>query len=221
MATEHSCLDHEKYLAQVPPEVLFKRLQLFRLDPTVMAVLPFICRSFSVEEPFANFRPWIHPLVPRTLDDLKNWFGVPNEVAKLAASGPPTSSVVAAQCCDATLAPLRALPMMQRYDFLSLDHQQQCAVRQKAQELLYGYVDPEAASRPPLAGVINYMLDAAVKYRPNIFVAPNLIVCPGDVVEFKNVPALYFNNILIYGNGRIVTKSKTKIHAYQIRHIDV
>jgi len=220
MATEHTCFDHDKYLAKVPPEVLFQRLQAFRLDPTVMAVPAFICLSAVIQEPFGKYRQWLHPLVPRTLDDLKNWFGVPNEVAKRVASGPPTS-VGGVQCCKATPELPRALPMMQRYDFQSLDHQQQQAVSQTAQDLLYGYVEPAATSRPPLAGVINYMIETASDHGLNIFVAPDLIICPDNVIEFKNIPVMYFNNILIYGNKQIVTKSKTKIHAYQVRHIDV
>jgi hypothetical protein len=55
---------------------------------------------------------------------------------------------------------------------------------------------------------------------PKIFVAPDLIVCPDDEIIFKNIPAMLFNNILVYGNGQITTGSHTKIHAHQIQHVD-
>src|SRR6185295_10402172 len=144
MASEHGSLEqHKKYLATVPPEVLLQRLRVFRLDPAVMSVPSLICISDIIQAPFAKYRQWVHPLEPRTLDDLKNWFGVPNEIAKRMSSEACTLSVGGELGCGLAHELPRALPMMHRYDFQSLDHKQKAAVQQTAEALLYGYVDPE------------------------------------------------------------------------------
>jgi hypothetical protein len=217
MANEH-CLDHDKYLAKVSYEVVRKRLEVFHLKSTAIEVLPFVCRSFQIAAPFTEFREWMKPVDPENLYDLKNWFGVPNETAQRMLSQTRSSSVDA-KWCHAPDEPPRALPMMRDYEFGSLDPEQQVAVRETANNLLYGYADPEKIQQPPWSGVINYMLKESEGLK--IFVAPDLIVCPDNVIKFKNIPALFFNNILIYGNGRIITESKTKVHAFQIRHVDV
>jgi len=206
---------HRQHLANVSPETVRDRLQGFRLQPGVMDVLPFVCKSFHVKSPFTEYIPWVHPLEPRSLDDLKNWFGVPNETAKQLES--ETRSITAGGKLWAGAARItpRALPT-RHFEFESLDQEQRLAVRLTANNLLYGYVDPESASRRPLSGVIDYMIAASINYGVKIFVAPDLIVCPDDVVEFENVPALFFKNVLIYGTGQIVIKSKTKLHAVQI-----
>jgi hypothetical protein len=221
MAMEYDDIKpHEKYLAKVPREVLRKRLAVFRLKEEVMDVLPFICRKITVKAPFTEYRQWLHPLDPISLDDLKNWFGVPNETAGYLLSKTPTVSSKSRLSFNFSESLPRALPMMHHYEFESLDQEQRLAVQQTANSLLYGYVDPKQASQPAVSGVVNYMISAARKLKVAVFVTPDLIVCPDDVVEFENVPLLFFNNILVYGNGQIVTKSKTKIHSFQIRHVD-
>ncbi len=110
--------------------------------------------------------------------------------------------------------------MKNHYEFHSLDQEQRLAVRQTATSLLYGYVDAESASQPPLSGVIRFMISAAHLAQVNLFYAPDLIVCPDTTVEFKNIPAFLFNNILIYSSGQIITRSKAKIRAVQIQHIN-
>jgi hypothetical protein len=160
----------------------------------------------------------VHPLDPVSLDDLKNWFGVPNESAKRLLSETRAIAAGGSLWAGATQVTPRALPMKRHFEFESLDLEQQLAVRYTANNLLHGYVDPEGASVPPLSGVIEYMIAKSIGYGVKIFVAPDLIVCPDDVVEFENLPALFFKNILIYDTGQIVTKSKTKIHAFQIKH---
>jgi hypothetical protein len=179
MAIEH-CKEHEEYLAKVSHEVVRKRLEVFHLKENVMEVLPFICRSFEVKAPFTEYREWLHPLDPVSLDDLKNWFGVPNETAKSMLSKTHTLTAEEKLCAGVSHEAPRALPMMHYYEFESLDHEQQLAVQQTANNLLYGYVDPERALQPPLSGVINYMIAASESLK--IFVAPDLIVCPDNVV---------------------------------------
>ena|SRR3984893_1221618 len=109
MASEHGCLEHEKYLAKVSPEVVRKRLEVFHLKPTVMEVLPFICLSLDVRAPFTEYREWLHPIDPVSLYDLKNWFGVPNETAERMLSKARPVSAERELCAGVTDTSLRAL----------------------------------------------------------------------------------------------------------------
>jgi hypothetical protein len=49
--------------------------------------------------------------------------------------------------------------------------------------------------------------------------AQDLIVCPDQVVYLRSFAALYFNNVIVYGNGQIFFGPGTKLHAYQIKHV--
>lgn len=210
---------HEQHLAVVSPDVVKRNLESFRLKDVRMEELPFKCKSFIVEPPFTQYKKWLHPLDPRSLDDLKNWFGVPNESAKGVLKD---SRVICNECkpwSGATHITPKALPKKAGWDFSRLDNEQRLAVRQMSKKLLYGYVSPESQKTASIEGVVNYMLALAKLKKIQIFVAPDLIICPDEVVKFNNVSALYFNNILIYGNGKLITKGNTSIHAVQIKRV--
>jgi hypothetical protein len=220
MALSHKNLEpHKKYLASVPPEVVRRRLGMFRLKPEVMEALPIICLNLEIDPKVEIWKEWLHPIDPVSLDDLKNWFGVPNEVARKQMSETCSLSAGGRQGALKRVH-VAHLPTTQSYNFGRLDHKEKVAVRQMANNLLSGYVDRDEVERPQTRGVINYMLERIKRTNPKVFVAPDLIVCPDDNIVFKNLPALVFNNILIYGGGRITTNGHTKIHAYQIRHVN-
>lgn len=210
--------DHEKNLGKFTPEDVRKHLAKFRLGAEVMTMPPFVCMTFKVEAPYRDHDRWMHPLVPIALDDLKTWYGVPNESARLMMKKTGTLSREAEFVANFSRVAPRGLPALPRYDFEKLDNDQKLAVKTVARSLLHDYVDPAVMEHPAIIGVVNYMISAARGLK--VFAAPDLIVCPDKVVTFKNVPVVVFNNILIYGNGQIVTESKTKIHALQIRHIN-
>ena len=212
---------HKKYLAAVPRDVVQRRLEFFRLKEDVMNDLPLNCIDDTISDKYAIWNKWVHPLDPISLDDLKNWFGTPNEVARKQLNA--TSMLLEGGRLWGRLdrVSVRDLPMRRNYDFRELDPEQRIAVKQMANNLFYGYVDPEEAAKPPISGVIDYMIERTKAVNPKIFVAPDLIVCPDKSVTFQNFPALLFNNVLVYGNGQIITKSHTKIDAFQIQHIDV
>jgi hypothetical protein len=63
------------------------------------------------------------------------------------------------------------------------------------------------------------MLSTAKRRKLHLFAAPDLVICPDEVVEFQGVPTLCFNNILIFGNGKLKTHSTTTIHAVQIKRV--
>lgn len=218
MATNYD--NHEAHLAVVPPDVVKRKLAAFRLEKINLEVLPFRCRSFSVRpDRFTEYRKWLHPLEPVSLDDMKNWFGVPNELAKRKLQETHSVRSDTQLLSRATyVTPSTALPDA-NWDFKDLDNEQRVAVHHISRNLLYGYVPPERQKEPATAKVIGYMLSAAKRLKMHIFVAPDLVICPDEVVEFHGVPALYFNNILIYGNGKLKTRNTTSIHAVQIKRV--
>ena len=73
---------HRKYLANIAPDVRARRLRHYRLESATLEILPFICLSDIVTSKFPKWRRYMHPLDPISLDDLKNWFGIPNDAAE-------------------------------------------------------------------------------------------------------------------------------------------
>jgi hypothetical protein len=210
---------HEEHLAVVSPDVVKRKMAFFRLDKYEFEALPFKCKSFSVRPGLVEYRKWLHPLDPISLEDMKNWFGVPNELAKRQLQETRKVEVDSRLLSRATHTMPTGLPKRIEWDFKDLSGEQRTAVRQMSRNLLYGYVSPEVEKDPPVAGVIRHMLSTAKHRKLHIFAAPDLVICPDEVVEFQGVPTLYFNNILIYGNGKLKTRSTTAIHAVQIKHI--
>lgn len=211
---------HEEHLAVVAPEVVKRKLAGFRLEKVNLEALPFRCKSFSVRpDRFIEYQKWLHPLDPVSLEDMKNWFGVPNELAKQRLQDTHRVRGDTLMRSRATqIAPTTQLPSG-NWDFKKLDNAQRIAVHQTSRNLLYGYVPPERQKEPATAKVIDYMLSAAKRLKMQIFAAPDLVICPNEVVDFHGVPVLYFNNILIYGNGQLRTRNTTSIHALQIKRI--
>jgi hypothetical protein len=211
---------HKRHLAVVPPDVVKRKLEGFRLkDVKMEELLPFVCQTFTVKAPFTEYRKWLHPLDPVSLDDLKNWFGYSNEVAKSLLKEPRLVGSEGKLWSRATQILPHDLPEKTGWHFQDLDNKQRSAVRLMSKNLLYGYVTPEMQKTPAVEGVINHMLVSAKIMNVKIFVAPDLIICPDNVVEFNGLAALYFNNILIYGNGKLITRGNTSIHAVQIKRV--
>ncbi|HEX8600425.1 MAG TPA: hypothetical protein VF952_18150 [Chloroflexia bacterium] len=204
---------HKKHLVEVPREVNIARLQRFRLRDDIFSTTPpLICILDDIIADFVRYKVHIHPLDPVSIFDLKDWVGVPNEVALKQQRSLELRSTREQQ------VPMHRLPARKRFDFEKLDQEERVAVRQMAENLLLGYVDEERIKRPPYSGVVEYMLERA---RGNLkaFVAPDLIVCPGDTVSFTGFSTLIFNNVIVYGNGRIRLGNNTKLHAYHIKHV--
>jgi hypothetical protein len=219
-SSERGIEGYRDHLMEVPRDWLLRRLEMFRLSKDVMDVPPIVCLDEEISNKYAKWRDWIHPLDPISLDDLKNWFGVSNDVALRqqveSVPAPPDATTLGGKY--SRVEPQR-LPK-RSFNFEGLDEVERADVLQTANKLLFGYVDPEEAKRPEILAVIEYMLERARRSGVTILVAPNLIVCPDHEVILSNLPAMMFSNILIYGNGQITTKSHTSIHAYQIQHIN-
>lgn len=209
---------HRRFLAEVPEEVTARRLEKYRLDPQVVSeALPIICTLKRLQPEVEGHR-WVHPLVAQSLDDLKNWAGVPNEVALKNLEARSPLSGCGRSCSLIDEVALHALPKKKSFDFERLDAVERRAVRQTANNLLYGYADPEEMRRDPYRGVVDFMLARA----KNLWIAviPDLVVCPDERIEFAGFTTLYFNNVLVYGSGEIAPGNQVKIDAHQIRHIN-
>lgn len=216
---------YRKHFKKFPEDEVARRVASFgvdsstlnRLDPVVICGLEKAGRYVTV----GRSRPWdpyINYLTPRTLDDLKEWVGVPNSVAQYSD---PVSFIrdgyeAAARTIDGEKVGLHHLPTARSFTFDRLHGSQRTAVRHVAQRLLYGVTEPDAVGRPPLAAVVKYMLGAA--QRLPAFMAPDLLVCPDHTVSFPNFAVLYFNNVVVVGSGQIVLGRQAKLHALQITH---
>lgn len=210
---------HREHLADVPPEYMINRLRSFRLDPELFIDLPpLVCGSHWINREMRSMRRHVAQLDIVSFDDLKNWVGVPNAVAKkrLRAASDAVGSA-SSGLSQIRAVPHHLLPAGGSFVFENLEPDQKRAVRQVASNLLYGYVEEEELRRPPFNGVVEYMLERASNMY--LFVLPDLVVCPGDKVVFSDFAVLLYNNILVYGDGEIVPGNHTKVYAYQIKHV--
>lgn len=204
---------HQKYLAKVPKKFVEAKMKDFGLKVDAVQVESLVCRGrLDVTPREREFEEHVYRLGPHSLEELKRWLGIPDDVylqrqnKTLERLARPPS--------------IHMLPMDElRFKFEALDNEQRSAVLQWARFLLYGptYEASDKLDQPPWSGVVSYMLERAKGV--NLFVAPDLIVCRGDVVTFNNFPMLYFNNVLVYGNGRIRMGNNVKLHAHSIRHV--
>jgi hypothetical protein len=209
--------DHQKHLVIPPPEYLRAKLEIFGRDLSTAPPLPFICQHFkdysvsiSPDKPFdphiGELQKYIFTLKPESLDHLKEITGIPNQVLEHNSS-----CAVRHDVC------LHHLPPRDGFSFESLKQEQRTAVRNMALNLLYGPTNKERVSRPPLSGVVEFMLHQSA--RLPIFLAPDLVVCPNHKITFSGFAALVFNNVVVYGNGSIEPGNRAKLHAYQISHV--
>jgi hypothetical protein len=213
--------EHRKHLAEVSSEVLKHRFAKYRIEVNLREVVPLVCRDLKIDVRLIEWRRWLHPLDPISLDDLKNWFGVPNEAAKALMNEQRAINEDGRLWGGAKRVLIDGLPKAERFEFFRLKSDEKLAVHQMAKNLLYGYVAPEQEERPEVRAVIRYMLDQTIAMKPHIFVASDLIVCPNREVILEGMPVALFNNVLIYGNGKITTRRHIKIDAFQIKHISV
>jgi hypothetical protein len=209
---------HRKHLLEPPPEFLAEKLKLFntttaefsKLDPVLICAL----RKMALIHPTRS-KPKLIDIVshtkavtPETLDELKEIVGVPNRAfAKNPRQVPQLHAVEARAVATlpATVTVSKLKPELKQTFF------------QASHNLLHGPTDARLLSRSGYKQTAAAMLRGAK--RIPVFVAPDLIVCDGDEVTFGGYAALYFNNVIVYGSGRIRLGTHTKLHAYQIKHV--
>lgn len=147
---------------------------------------------------------------PRSLEHLKQLVGVPNEAILRQRKIDPCG-------CQPRPTHVHLLPTAKRFAFSKLGAEQRQAVQDMAENLVYGYADPEMLQHPPLAGIRDFVLRRAGELP--VFAIKDLIVCDGEKVVFDGFSTLLFNNVIIEGSGEIVLGTHTKLHAFHIERV--
>jgi hypothetical protein len=204
-----------------------ERVASFGLDASVVrqsaAVVICQLRDATKWVTIKKVRPWepyIHELRPRTVHDLKRWVGIPHEVAEkndavsfLRQAQPEPQAFRAGE----PPVGLHDLPTTRSFTFKRLGARERLAVRDVATQLLYGEAHDDRLKEQPYAAVVKYMLEEA-KALP-AFVGKDLLVCPGHTVSFPDFAVVYFNNVVLVGDGQVVLGRQAKLHAQQITRV--
>lgn len=216
---DHVLKDFQKHLLKPDLKTISRKLKAFEIDnPGNLPHMPYIClptisRTVTIKptqkhhEILGDLSPFIKFITPKSLTDLKELMGVSNEGYQ--KKDPTCNSL---RCIQS-----QHLPGEDDFSFESLTTERREAVLDMAHNLLYGYADEARIAQSPQRGIVRYMLARSSEIP--CFLAKDLIVCPNRTIEFKNFGAIYFNNVIVYGSGRIILHNKTKFHAYQIKHI--
>ena len=208
-----------------PPEFIKKKCEVFQIDRIQVerGLYIFICdlERKILFHPVKRFdpsiyevEPYLHYVTPKSLDHLKELAGVPNEVYANLMKQP-------GHCCTVGVR-LRSVRMHdlsigETIYFSHLPAEQRVAVNDLAFNLLMGYADSDVTQKNPYKAVVGYMISRVVAIPT--FVGKDLLVCPDETVEFSGFGAVYFDNVVVVGNGRIRLGNHTKLHAYQIKHV--
>ena len=209
---------HAKHLMEPPAAFLEEKLKLFntttaefdKLDSLLICALRkgVLIHPKSATPKLIDIVSHTKAVTPESLDVLKELVGVPNRAyAKNPRQVPQLHGVEAKTVAKlpATVAISKLEPELKQ-TFFQVSH-----------DLLQGPTDARLLARSGYKQTVAAMLKGA--QRIPVFVAPDLIVCDGDLVTFGGYAALYFNNVIVYGNGRIRLGNQTKLHAYQIKHV--
>lgn len=216
--TDKRLAKHAKHLIEPPKEFLEEKLKLFntkpaefdKLDPLLICALRkgVLIHPKSAKPKLIDIVSHTKAVTPQSLDVLKEIVGVPNRAyAKNPRQVPQLHALEARTVAKlpATVAIAKLQPEA-RETFFKVSH-----------DLLHGPTDARLLARSGYKQTVAAMLKAA--QRIPVFVAPDLIVCDGEHVTFGGYAALYFNNVIVYGSGRITLGKNTKLHAYQIKHV--
>jgi len=197
------------YLEQRLPMLKVTQAQVNQMDPIVICGI----RKLVTISP-ALARPKLIDIVsqtvrvsPKSLDELKELVGVPARAY--------TPQAPQREFMTPTMEALHALPA--KLTVSRLQDEQRTTFFQSAHLLLHGPTSPAMLERPGYQKIAAAMLQAA-RQLP-VLLAPNLVVCDGEQVDFSGYAALYFNNVVVQGGGGIILGNNTKLHAYQIKRI--
>jgi hypothetical protein len=216
--------DYKQHIMKADLKKLASKLRLFGYGSVEeLPTLPLICRlkkqgpiilhpKHKFDPHIGEIREFVRPITPDSLHTLKALVGVPNEVALKEQRRVQTGAYM-------RKVQIQDLPVESKLRFRSLDFQARTAVTDMAHNLLHGYADDDRIKRQPYKAVVDYMLERA-KDLPT-FTAKELIVCPGETIFFDGFAAMFFVNVIVYGNGQIKVSNNAKLHAYQIKHVPV
>lgn len=220
MAATDPLAKHRRYLLEPPEAFIKEKLALFGVAPSALDKLPPVIvsgrKGVVTIHAKAGARPKVvdvskhtRSVKPTSLDQLKEIAGVPNR----AFRNPKTRAAFQARHVDPAL--VAKLP--RSVSFAKLRPELSGTAVAVAQNLLYGPTDERMLAQSAYAAVSKGVLAAASGL--TVFIAPDLVVAAGQVVQFAAYGALYFNNVIVYGSGTIRLGANTKLHAYQVRHV--
>lgn len=215
---------HRSHLVLPPDDEVRTRFDRLLLDPVVRLDVPPI-HVCGVDRAI-TFRPentelpdgvlpaetaaedYVHHLRARTLDDLKEWIGVPNRAFGRASSLRESDPLRGVRVAD--------LPVAEEIDYERLAGREKAAVSALCHGLLHGEVDAKLIEHPPFKAVAEHMVRCSTALPA--FVGNTLYVCDGDTVRFSGFAFLTFDHVIVEGTGRLFLGPGTKLHAYQIAH---
>lgn len=216
---------YKAHFVDPPGEFARAKAAVFQIDrATIEQRVPiFICGTagrWTRFHPIKRFDPtiyetgdYLHRITPKDLDHLKGLAGVPNEVYRASRE---RESAGCGNGFRQWPVEMMHLPAEGTIQYNRLSPAQRVAVRDLSLNLLLGPVDAKRAAEAPYKAVIDSMI-SRVANLPT-FVGKDLLVCPDETVEFDGFAAVYFDNVVVMGNGRILLGGSTKLHAYQIKH---
>ena len=215
--------DYKQHIMKPDLKKLEPKLKLFGFGRVEeMPQMPLICRlkklgpvilhpKQTFDPHIGEIREFIRPITCDSLRKLKALVGTPNEVVARERKMQTSTLMRKVQ--------MQHLPAEARFKFTVLDAPGRIALHDMAHNLLHGYVEEERMQRQPYKTVVDYMIGKA-KDLPT-FVAQELIVCPGETVYFNGFAAMFFVNVIVYGDGQIKMANNSKLHAYHIKHVPV
>ncbi len=219
----------EQYAAHFidpPHEFIRAKADIFQIERGTIDLRPpiFLCATAGR---WTRFHPqkrfdraayeatgYVHYVATKDLDHLKALAGVPSDVYRaLGGHGDGSGR------CGFRARPVEMhhLPAEGAIQLNTLSPAQRTAVRDLSLNLLLGPVDAKRAAEAPFKAVVDSMLGRVA--RLPTFVGKDLFVCPDETVEFIGFGAVYFDNVVVVDNGRMLLGAGTKLHAYQIKHI--
>lgn len=213
--------EYAAHFVNPPADFVKEKAAIFQIERGTIDLRPplYLCLTagrwtrFHAQKDFAqasyHASDYLHYVTPTDLDHLKAIAGVPNAVHQREPGRYRHD-------CGKWRVEMHHLPPETTIHLNKLSPPQRDAVRDLSLNLLFGPVDPARASEPPYKAVIESMLTRAAKLPT--FVGKNLYVCPDETVEFIGFAAVYFDNVVVHGNGRILLGAGTKLHAYQVKH---
>jgi hypothetical protein len=143
-------------------------------------------------------------VTPESLDDLKAWIGIPNDVIDHSQHQVTRKPVQ-----------LDQLPRMQ-FVFGELGPEEQGVVEAHAYNLLFGPVEPDLVAQSPLSHVVEHLL--SVNERLTVVVGDDLVVQDGQTVTLTT-PTCCFNSITVYGSGTIQLGCDCKVITNSLTYI--
>jgi len=207
-----------RHLAQPPTEFLEQKLPLLRTTQQELTELSplIVCALRRVAQVHPKYaKPKLIDIVshtrivtPRDLGELKELMGSPFHAFEQRPAGDLALPV---------LEPRALAKLPEKITISRLKLEDKTTFFEASHALLHGPVDSRVLGRPGYKQTVAAMLQAA-KNLP-VLVAPDLVVCDGDAVDFSGYAALYFNNVIVEGSGRIILGNNTKLHAYQVKRV--